>query len=428
MASHAGELPSDLRFAAAALAASAAGVVIHAADTSILYANAAAKRIIGLSDLEGRVAFDEAWIFADESGRPLELSAYPVNRVLASGAPVTRQVIQLLSGDGARRIVVANANPVRDDAGDLLGVVVVFEDVTAAMTDRSALANTLRALEMAAEASPRPILITTASRRIRQVNQEAARVLGWPANDLVGQQLDQFIPPTDLRQFIDHHTDLIDSGVTRGETMSLVRADGTAQAFRATHIRVDAGAEGPLRLTILGRITPVVPDVSAARSSATAEQQAMRDPVTGVLRREVGLAALADVFADSQRTGQPCGVVCARIGDLQLLNVRLGISTVDRLLRDMADTVTLLRTSDEVIARVGASTFLAVLPRADRHRLEDAATALASALEQRRVAVNWGKVGCEVSWASSEDADTSEQLLMMALVQLHHPGTPEQSG
>ena len=154
----------------------------------------------------------------------------------------------------------------------------------------------------------------------------------------------------------------------------------------------------------------------------------MRDPVTGVLRREVGLAALADIFADSQRTGQPCGVVCARIGDLQLLNVRLGISTVDRLLRDMADTVTLLRTSDEVIARVGAATFLAVLPRADRHRLEDAATALASALEQRRVAVNWGKVGCEVSWASSEDADTSEQLLMMALVQLHHPGTPGQSG
>lgn len=52
------------------------GVVIHRADTSIVYANPAALKLLRLSyeQLIGRDSYDPQWAFVDENGFPLELS------------------------------------------------------------------------------------------------------------------------------------------------------------------------------------------------------------------------------------------------------------------------------------------------------------------------------------------------------------------
>ncbi|MFO0627121.1 MAG: PAS domain S-box protein [Polyangiales bacterium] len=110
-----------------------AGVVVHAPDTHIVYANAYAAEALGISydRLVGIGSADPRWEFIDSAGTPLDVGQYPVVRALTTGEPVQRLLI------GSRRLVdghlrwgLCDAIPLRDSAGALRAVVVCFVDVT----------------------------------------------------------------------------------------------------------------------------------------------------------------------------------------------------------------------------------------------------------------------------------------------------------
>jgi PAS domain-containing protein len=60
------------------LAALDAGVVIHGADTAIIEANNRARELLGLHDLDGRLAGDPAWVFLEPDGSRMPLERFPV--------------------------------------------------------------------------------------------------------------------------------------------------------------------------------------------------------------------------------------------------------------------------------------------------------------------------------------------------------------
>ncbi|QIK37082.1 PAS domain-containing protein [Caldichromatium japonicum] len=80
-----------------------AGVVVHGPRTEILYANARALQLLRLTldQALGKEAFDPAWHFLDEDRRTLPVERYPVNQVLASGQPLTNQVIGIIDSRSA---------------------------------------------------------------------------------------------------------------------------------------------------------------------------------------------------------------------------------------------------------------------------------------------------------------------------------------
>ncbi len=109
------------------------GVVVHRADTSILFSNAAAASFLGLSEdqLLGKAAMDSAWCFLQEDGTPMPLKDYPVNRVIASGKELRNYVVGMCRPDRAEPAWgLCNAYPVRDEEGAILQVVVTFTDIT----------------------------------------------------------------------------------------------------------------------------------------------------------------------------------------------------------------------------------------------------------------------------------------------------------
>ncbi len=110
-----------------------AGLVVHAADTSILVSNAAAAELLGLSveQMNGKTAIDPAWCFLADDGSPMPLEDYPVNRVLASAQPIQNLVVGI--NQPLRREVVwvlCNAYPMLDAAGALERIVVTFIDIS----------------------------------------------------------------------------------------------------------------------------------------------------------------------------------------------------------------------------------------------------------------------------------------------------------
>lgn len=111
------------------LAALDAAVVIHAPDTSILDANNRARELLGITELDGRLATDPNWEFMDEELQALPLARFPVLQIL-SGQPVRRQLVVVRRPDSSVVWVEVNASSHQNDSGELLEVVVTFIDVT----------------------------------------------------------------------------------------------------------------------------------------------------------------------------------------------------------------------------------------------------------------------------------------------------------
>ena len=110
-----------------------AGVVVHAPDTSILFSNAMASRLLGLTvdQMRGVTAVDPAWCFIREDHTRMPLGEYPVNLALAAGEPLQNLVLGIVRPDREGPTwVQCEAHPIRDDRGRLRQVVVTFFDIT----------------------------------------------------------------------------------------------------------------------------------------------------------------------------------------------------------------------------------------------------------------------------------------------------------
>ncbi len=110
-----------------------AGIVVHGADTAILYANRKALDLLRLTPDEaiGKTAFDPHWQFLDNYRRPLRPEHYPVNEVIAGNAAVKDRLLGIVDRRSIRtRWINVSAYPQHDASGRLKRVVVTFVDVT----------------------------------------------------------------------------------------------------------------------------------------------------------------------------------------------------------------------------------------------------------------------------------------------------------
>ena len=113
------------------------GVVVHAADTRVLEANPAARRMLGLSldQMRGKVAVDPVWMFVAEDGSPMAHEQFPVQQVLASGEPLINLVGGVMHPGSVRPLwVLCNAFPVRGPNGKggerIEQIIVTLVDIT----------------------------------------------------------------------------------------------------------------------------------------------------------------------------------------------------------------------------------------------------------------------------------------------------------
>lgn len=110
-----------------------AGAVVHAPDTRILAANPRASLILGLTEEQmlGREAMDPRWGLVDEAEVPLPTSAYPVNRVASSKAPLDGLVLGVRRpGQVEITWAICSGYPVFAADGSLEQAVITFVDIT----------------------------------------------------------------------------------------------------------------------------------------------------------------------------------------------------------------------------------------------------------------------------------------------------------
>lgn len=109
------------------------GVVVHAADSSVLFSNPQASFLLGLSreQLQGKQAIHPGWQCLHEDGSVMVVAEYPVNRVIATGEKSVNKGIGIRQpGSLDVRWLTGSAMPVFNKDNVLVRIVVNFVEVT----------------------------------------------------------------------------------------------------------------------------------------------------------------------------------------------------------------------------------------------------------------------------------------------------------
>lgn len=108
------------------------GVVIHRWDTSVVYANPTALKLLRLTyeQIIGKDAFDPQWSFLDDAGKKLMVDDYPVSRVKKTQKRLTNEVMGVIDSS-KENISWFMLNAYMEGDGEETGfIIVTFNDIS----------------------------------------------------------------------------------------------------------------------------------------------------------------------------------------------------------------------------------------------------------------------------------------------------------
>jgi PAS domain S-box-containing protein len=251
------------------------GDAVIAADSSghVSYMNQSAETLTGWTAAEaaGRPLAEVFHIVNEKSRQPVENPATLVIR-LGNIVGLANHTV-LISRDGTERPIADSAAPIRDASGAIIGVVLVFRDVTEERRAEDAVAEQREWLETTLESIGDAVIATDVRGQVVFMNPVAEHLTGWRIDTAQGR------PCTEVFNIINEQTRRkVDSPVTRvlaegvvvglANHTILIAADGTERPID------DSGA--PIRNRD-GRIVGVVlvfRDVSERRRAELDRQSA----------------------------------------------------------------------------------------------------------------------------------------------------------
>jgi PAS domain S-box-containing protein len=216
-------------------------VIATDVEGRVVRMNPIAERLTDWSAAEarGRPLAEVFRVVNEDTGEPIES---PVERVLREGSIVhLANHSALIARGGTERPIADSGAPIRDVRGQLLGVVLVFRDMTAERTAERALRDKEARKSAVLEAALDCIITMDHLGRVVEFNPAAEQAFGYSQSEVIGKPLGELIVPPDLRE--EHRAGLA-SYLERGAAGALGRQ------FEARGMRSD-GTEFPAEISIV---------------------------------------------------------------------------------------------------------------------------------------------------------------------------------
>ena len=169
------------------LASIADAVIATDQASRITFLNGVAERLTGWRKEEaiGR-ALTEVFVIREEGTG--EIAEDPVSKALSERRPVKLSSdTELVKKDGERIPIDDSSAPIRNEAGEVIGAVLVFRDISERRRDERELAASEHRARTILNSISEAFLLLDHEWRYKRINPAAERIMGKPAGELLGK-------------------------------------------------------------------------------------------------------------------------------------------------------------------------------------------------------------------------------------------------
>jgi PAS domain S-box-containing protein len=177
------------------------GIVVHAADTSVIKGNPRASELLGLTNdqMRGKTAIDPAWKFVDVDNKLMLVEDYPVQRILNSKQAI-RDLTLGIQQSAKSDIVWVNVNgfPVLNNLDEITEIVISFNDISENRKAENALRESEELLSLYIKNSPVYSFIkevTENESKVLYASENFIEMIGIPGHDMIGKTMFELFPP-----------------------------------------------------------------------------------------------------------------------------------------------------------------------------------------------------------------------------------------
>jgi len=341
------------------------GVVIHAADTSIIFSNQRAAELLGLTESQmlGKTAIDPGWHFVNEHGVPMTPESYPVSVVQRTGSKLSEMVVGVVAPH--RKDVVwvqVSAFPDRDANQALQSIVVNFHDISLRKVMEENLRTSERRYRTLFETVPQGVVYQDLQGRITSANTAALRILGLTEDQIKGRS------SLDPRWKAIHE----DGSDFPGHLHPTMEALRTGQTVNDVVMGVSAMGRDYVWLTcsatplfedgVLTEVYAIFEDITERKKlELQVRQLAFFDPLTRLPNRRLLSDRMAQALISAKRSGTMGALMVLDLDNFKPLNDAQGHIVGDLLLVEVARRLAANVREVDTVARFGGDEFVVVI-------------------------------------------------------------------
>ena len=189
-------------------------VIVTDENGNVMYMNAVAEQLTGWLSFEASgQPLKSIFIIIDASTRlPID---NPVDKVLATGEVVyLSNHTTLIAKDGSEFQIADSASPIRDRSNKILGMVLVFNDVTEQYQLREDTARSRKNLQAIMDNSPAVIYAKDIAGRYIFVNQKCEQMFQLSSDEIIGKTSFDVFPEELAEKHDDIDSQVLESGRT----------------------------------------------------------------------------------------------------------------------------------------------------------------------------------------------------------------------
>jgi diguanylate cyclase (GGDEF)-like protein/PAS domain S-box-containing protein len=242
-----------------------------------------------------------------------------------------------------------------------------WRDVTCRYRATQKIAESEKRYRLLAQNVSDVVVLTDVNKIVRWVSPSVTEVLGWDFLDWVGRPCTDFLASkAEAAEFDRHRSSVSLNGHAERCRKQILAKDGSVHWVEAH--------TGPY-VDEMGQPDGVVTSFRIIDQQVSMEKELQRiarvDELTKLLNRREGFSRLRKLHGQMHRTGRGVAVLFVDFDDFKAINDDYGHAAGDDVLRAMGERIReILRTNDDVGARIGGDEMLVVLHGV--HGLDDA--------------------------------------------------------
>ncbi len=307
------------------------------------------------------------WHFSEAKGQPLTRVFHIINAITRKPAqnPVEKvmehgQIVglanhtALIAKDGTEYQIADSAAPIKDDNGSILGIILVFHDVTEEYQLHQQIQNNADRFQHVHAITGAYVWETDADGRITYISEQCHTIKGYRAEQLIGRKLFEYMPEDKKTQL----KDILLNMAKHKQTKFSLRLKNTLPDGRVVWEQIRGGGLFDENQTLIGLRGAGISITEQVEAEERIKKLAFFDPLTHLPNRRMFLDRLKNAVTAAMRHHKFGAILFIDLDHFKNLNDSLGHDIGDELLKQIAQRLRTQLRGEDTAARLGGDEFI----------------------------------------------------------------------